>query len=187
MKKAAVATPNIHLKEARELRGWSQKYVAEQLGADRYYLSRWEHGTATPGPFYRQKLCALFDKNAQELGLVPQKLPKSASSMPDSPQESQKPVILPASVTAPGPIHDPMLPSPLSTIAKPIGREEQLQRLRQRLCEGEGVVLVSVNGLPGVGKTTLAVELAHDQAVHAHFRDGVLWAGLDQLPMCLRS
>src|ERR1017187_3449326 len=153
MKKAAVATPNLHLKDARELRGWSQKYVADQLGADRYYLSRWEHGTASPSPFYRQKLCALFNKNAQELGLVPQKLPKRASSMPDSPPASQTPVLLPAALTASGPIHDPMLPSPLPAIAKPIGREEPLQRLRQRLCADEGVVLASVNGLPGVGKT----------------------------------
>ncbi len=182
MKKAAVATPNLHLKEARELRGWSQKYVAEQIGADRYYLSRWEHGTASPSPFYRQKLCALFNKNAQELGLVPQKVSRSALALPDLPQASQTPITLPASVAASSPIHDPMLPSPLPAIAKPIGREEPLNRLRQRFCAGEGVVLASVNGLPGVGKTTIAVELAHDAAVQDHFRDGVLWAGLGPAP-----
>jgi tetratricopeptide (TPR) repeat protein/transcriptional regulator with XRE-family HTH domain len=182
MKKAAVATPNLHLKEARELRGWSQKYVAGQIGADRYYLSRWEHGIASPSPYYRQKLCALFDKNAQELGLVSQKLRQSSASVPDAPQPPQMADILPALVTASGPIHDPMLPSPLPTSAKPIGREEQLQRLRQRFCAGEGIVLASVNGLPGVGKTTLAVELAHDEAVQAHYRDGVLWAGLGPTP-----
>ena len=60
MKKAAVARPNILLREARELRGWTQKYVAQQIGADRYYLSRWEHGTAFPNAHYRQKLGALF-------------------------------------------------------------------------------------------------------------------------------
>ena len=70
MKKAHKGTPNQRLKAERELRGWSQKYVADQLGADHYYLSRWERGTASPSPYYRQKLCVLFDKNAQELGLL---------------------------------------------------------------------------------------------------------------------
>src|SRR6202022_1592103 len=71
MKKTSVAKPNLRLKEERELRGWSQKHVADEIGADRYYLSRWEHGTASPSPYYRQKLCALFEKNARELGLIP--------------------------------------------------------------------------------------------------------------------
>src|SRR5260370_23732265 len=72
MKKTRTGTPNQRLKAERELRGWSQKYVAEQLGADHYYLSRWERGTASPSPYYRQKLCVLFGKNAQELGLLEQ-------------------------------------------------------------------------------------------------------------------
>jgi uncharacterized protein HemY len=40
MKKAVHTTPKQRLKEERELRGWSQKYVAEQIEADHYYLSR---------------------------------------------------------------------------------------------------------------------------------------------------
>src|SRR5260370_16951638 len=71
MRKAAKAIPNQQLKQARELRGWSQKYVADQIGADHYYLSRWEPGTASPSPYYRQKLCTLFGKNPKELGLLP--------------------------------------------------------------------------------------------------------------------
>src|SRR5260221_14246193 len=72
MKKTRTGTPNQRLKAERELRGWSQKYVAEQLGADHYYLNRWERGTASPSPYYRQKLCVLFGKNAQELDLLEQ-------------------------------------------------------------------------------------------------------------------
>src|SRR5215831_19702487 len=71
MKKAKHAVPNQLLKEARDLRGWSQKYVAEQIGADHYYLSRWERGTASPSPYYRSKLCTLFGIDAKALGLVP--------------------------------------------------------------------------------------------------------------------
>ncbi len=70
MKKALKGNPNQQLKAERELRGWSQKYVADQIGADHYYLSRWEHGTSFPSPYYRSKLCLLFGKNAKELGLL---------------------------------------------------------------------------------------------------------------------
>src|ERR1700692_2614443 len=85
MKKAHTGAPNQHLKAERELRGWSQKYVAEQLGADHYYLSRWERGTASPSPYYRQKLCVLFGKNAQELGLLPQESTESAEEAEEQP------------------------------------------------------------------------------------------------------
>jgi transcriptional regulator with XRE-family HTH domain len=70
MKKAARTIPNQRLREERELQGWSQKYVADQIGADHYYISRWEHGITVPSPYYRQKLCELFGKNAKELGLL---------------------------------------------------------------------------------------------------------------------
>ena len=39
-----------------------------------------------------------------------------------------------------------------------------------------------LNGLPGVGKTALALALAHDHEVLGHFQDGVLWAGLGRQP-----
>jgi tetratricopeptide (TPR) repeat protein/transcriptional regulator with XRE-family HTH domain len=171
MKKAAVATPNLRLKEARELRGWSQKYVADEIGADRYYLSRWEHGIAFPSPYYRQKLCALFDKDARELGLIRE---EAAKELPEAG---------PTAVTSINfPLYDPTLPSPLTGFDRLIGRDAILLQLRQRLIASRGAALISIYGLPGVGKTTLAVELAHDEAIRAHFQEGVLWAGLGPSP-----
>ena len=187
MKKTAVAKPNLRLKEERELRGWSQKYVADEIGADRYYLSRWEHGTASPSPYYRQKLCAVFGKDARELGLLPDEAGKEAEqeflrqdSLLD---EREGEEVVPArSNEYPSSIYDPMLPPPLSRAVKLIGRDDVYQHLKQQLCAGNGVVLTAINGLPGVGKTTLAVELAHDEEVSAYFKDGVLWAGLGPAP-----
>jgi tetratricopeptide (TPR) repeat protein/transcriptional regulator with XRE-family HTH domain len=182
MKKTSAAKPNLRLKEERELRGWSQKYVADEIGADRYYLSRWEHGTASPSPYYRQKLCAVFGKNARELGLLTDEARKETA------QESlQKELVSEESIPArstgrPAPIYDPTLPPPLSRAAKLIGRDDVFQQLKQQLCAGNGVILTAVNGLPGVGKTTLAVELAHDEEIMAYFADGVLWAGLGPTP-----
>lgn len=175
MKKAAVATPNLRLKEARELRGWSQKYVADEIGADRYYLSRWEHGIAFPSPYYRQKLCTLFGKDARELGLIRE---ETAKETPEAvpPTESE------AAAAIHFPLDDPTLPSPLSGFNRLIGRDAILRQLRERLIASRGAALTSIYGLPGVGKTTLAVELAHDAAIRAHFQEGVLWAGLGPAP-----
>lgn len=63
-------TPNRRLKQARELRGWSQAKVAAQLGTDATTVSRWERGLFSPTPYFREKLCTLFSKNAAELGLL---------------------------------------------------------------------------------------------------------------------
>src|SRR5258706_13014066 len=119
MRTAAQAIPNVQLKQARELRGWSQKYVAEQIGA--------------------------------------------ASQR----QENVPPVFA-------APVYDPGIP-PLSSGANDlVGRDEALSQLRVRLCSGNNLVLTALNGLPGVGKTTLAIALVHDAQVLAHFHDGIL-------------
>jgi hypothetical protein len=44
---------------------------------------------------------------------------------------------------------------------------------------------IALYGLPGVGKTTLAVTLASDKQVQDHFRDGILWAPLGPQPYIL--
>jgi tetratricopeptide (TPR) repeat protein len=63
-----------------------------------------------------------------------------------------------------------------------VGRSGLLCRLKERLFAGDSVGPIALCGLPGAGKTALAVELAHDQEVLAHFTDGVLWAGLGPNP-----
>lgn len=62
--------PNRRLKQARELRGWSQAKVAEAIGTDATTVSRWERGLFSPTPYFRERLCKLFGKNAEELGLL---------------------------------------------------------------------------------------------------------------------
>src|SRR5260370_36961194 len=74
--------PNHCLRYEREMRGWTQQYVAEQLGADMNIISRWECGERKPGPYYRQKLMALFGKSAVELGLMKAHIPSDLSSIP---------------------------------------------------------------------------------------------------------
>jgi len=58
------------LKHAREVCGWTRSYVAERVESDPRSVARWERGNTFPSPFHRQRLCELFGKNAEELGLI---------------------------------------------------------------------------------------------------------------------
>jgi transcriptional regulator with XRE-family HTH domain len=69
--------PNQRLRCARLQRGWSQQRVADLLNqlpgatrADRELMYRWEAGKRTPSPFYRERLCQVFNMSAEQLGLV---------------------------------------------------------------------------------------------------------------------
>jgi transcriptional regulator with XRE-family HTH domain len=57
VKKAAQATPNHLLCLARKERNWTQKEVADRIGAiHSFNISRWEQGTAFPSAHYIQQL-----------------------------------------------------------------------------------------------------------------------------------
>ena len=72
-------------------------------------------------------------------------------------------------------VNVPRLPAQL------VGRDQWVETMTQRL-RGGNAVSVAVHGLPGVGKSALAVVLAHHPDVLACFSDGVLWAGLGPAP-----
>lgn len=87
--------------------------------------------------------------------------------------------------------------SPLTRTAPPIpglivGRDGDIAQLKQRIYNAQSSqqagalnVLTAIRGWPGIGKTTLAVALAHDSDIAARFPDGVLWASLGQQPNLL--
>lgn len=61
---------NEQLIRQRELRGWSQRKVATEIGTSEKRVSFWECGTATPSPHFQEKLCSLFEKDAESLGFI---------------------------------------------------------------------------------------------------------------------
>ena len=71
----------------------------------------------------------------------------------------------------------PFLPPPKPPYEL-VGRNDLLGDLKQQLLSGGNLALSALNGLPGVGKTALAIALAYDHEVIRHFSDGILWAGL---------
>ena len=156
------------LKVERELRGWSQARVAEAVGTNVRTVIRWEQRQAVPYPYYRELLCELFSKNARDLGLL-------------EPTEASRPTELPAPSRSPDvPLLDPSMPT-ATNVDWLIGREALLAQVKTRLSIKGARALAALYGLPGMGKTTLAVALATDEQFRERF-EGVLWAGLGPEP-----
>ncbi len=164
--------PRLRLTEARNERGLSQQELAERIGTTYVNVSRWERGITKPSPYFRRKLINLFGKTEEELDLLP------ASSADQQEKTRTRPTQQATdSTTVPSTaLYDPAIP--LQPAIGLVGREHDLAQIKQRLTSGGSVALTALNGLPGVGKTALSITLAHDPEIRAHFRDGILWAGL---------
>jgi transcriptional regulator with XRE-family HTH domain len=116
-------TPNRYLKRERQLRGWSQAHLAQQIDVPDYYISRWERGDVFPSPYYQQKLCELFGKTAEELGML------QAKNARDT-QEKQEPITNPVLPTNPSSVSFDTFPlitheSPTTSIPPAASRTEQ--------------------------------------------------------------
>lgn len=214
---------NHRLRHERERRGWSQARVAEQIGTYPQSVGRWERGVAQPYPHFREKLCALFGKDAEALGLIAteedddeqheshqpntQKTSRWQLKTVDQPGDKKRDTErqltdknekhrLPrttAAVVPADPCREPQEQTAILDPAVPLlqveagelsGRQELLRQLKHHLSGKEtwstpaAWKWLVLQGLPGVGKSALAVSLAHDPEVQATFGDGVLWANM---------
>lgn len=155
---------NVRLREERSFRGWSQQELADKVGTTKVNISRWERNITIPGPYFRCKLSEIFGKSAEELGLVSENKPTTLT-----PVAGTQPTLDLA-------FSDPTLPY----LQHFVGREKHLQQLANQLCSGSG--LHAITGIPGAGKTALVIALAHHPQIRHHFRDGILWCGLNRTP-----
>lgn len=177
VKKAANASPNHALKREREQRCWSQLEVADRIGTTAFNVSRWERGVTFPSSYFRQQLCAVFEKSPQELGL----LATMGEDMPEpEQQEDAERATPPPSEMTPPPIKSiwnvPYRRNPFFS-----GREVMLEDLHERFLHAEQREQAqALCGLGGIGKTQTALEYVY------RFRDDyriVLWVRAETHPL----
>lgn len=135
------------IKQEREQRAWTQSEVAERIGSTRINISRWENGITVPSPYYRQRLAELFEKNVQELGLIPEKSEDISDEI---------------SILSDMSRNTPLWNLPHRRNQFFTGREEILNHLytvfHSRQAPG---LILALSGLGGVGKTQVSIEYAH--------------------------
>ncbi|HEY0752365.1 MAG TPA: tetratricopeptide repeat protein [Ktedonobacteraceae bacterium] len=160
------------LVQARLRRGWTRADLAQEMGVAKKTILRWENGTTLPLPLLRIKLGELLQIDPAEIWSVTTAVKEGVGSGQALPLTSSAPAV--------ATLVDPSLP--LLPMHFLIGRDQEMKHLQQRLCLGGSAALTALNGLPGVGKTALAITLAHDPIIRTHFKDGILWAGLGLEP-----
>jgi tetratricopeptide (TPR) repeat protein/DNA-binding XRE family transcriptional regulator len=147
-------SPNQALQQARIERHWTRQQVADQLGITWQTITLWEQGNASPDTSACQRLCNLFGKTAQELGL-PEPKASSATS--------------------------PSWFVPFSCNHFFTGREADLRSLHENFYLPSDQTQARVQvicGAGGIGKTQVALEYA------CRFRDEyatVLWLRTETL------
>ncbi len=175
--------PNAYLKRQRENRGWSQHHLAQQIGTQAFTVGRWERGISHPNAYFRVKLCTLFALDDEALGFVRTDVTRSDTETVSHSnvlyQSIQRRETLQHNYV---PVCDPAIPPLPLQMNELIGRENLLRQLKTHLLAQKSLVISALNGLPGVGKTALANQLAHDSEIQAHFQHGILWAGVSQYP-----
>lgn len=178
---------NHPLRVERELRGWSQAKAAEAIGTSIRTVARWERGEVIPQPFYRERICEIFEKNAQELGMVSPSNVQTPSEIAlqssfSTPAAMISPHIGTNATTSfnldeadtPSAFHDPLLTTKFFV---PVATHELVKRTRltDLLNAGTKHTLTLLSAPAGFGKTTAIAEWLHSSPPLS-----AAWVSLDE-------
>jgi predicted ATPase/transcriptional regulator with XRE-family HTH domain len=151
----------IWLKQRRRALDLRQEDLAERIGCSASTIRKFELGERRPSRQIAELLVA-------SLGVSPEERPAFISFA-----RGQGSVPEPgSSVAAPVAAHATNLPISLTSL---IGREREIEAIH-RLIVPAKVRLLTLTGPPGIGKSSLSLQVAHD--VLDSFGDGVYFAGL---------
>jgi tetratricopeptide (TPR) repeat protein/transcriptional regulator with XRE-family HTH domain len=176
-----MAAKRQRLAQRRKAAGLSQEALAGVLEVERSTVVRWESGETEPLPWIRPKLARALRVSAEQLdGLLkiePQPEPTAAREGVPWPEARFAPPLAAAGGEG-GPLPVCQLPPAAADFT---GREPQIARLTDMLSRDRenrvGVPVAVIAGLPGAGKTALALHVAHK--LRLTFPDGQLWVPLD--------
>jgi DNA-binding XRE family transcriptional regulator len=169
------------LVQRRRVMGFSQEALASTLQVERSTVVRWESGDTQPRPWLRPRLAKALRVSLDELNEL------LAGPDPEITVPDQADQLVPGDPAA-----APLLTPGLALEASPVcqlptavadftGRDRQLTQLTDMLSRDRdariGMPVAVIAGLPGAGKTTLALQVAH--TVRTAFRDGQIWVTLE--------
>jgi transcriptional regulator with XRE-family HTH domain len=190
-----MAVKRQRLAQRRKAVGLSQEALADVLGVERSTVVRWEAGETEPLPWIRPKLAGALRVSVDQLGELLGRTGPAALRQP-----AAEPTIEPGPGLEPAkqerapwqgvPVESPSLAAGRGevlpvyqlppTVADFTGREQQIAQLTDMFSHDAArveVPIAVIAGLPGAGKTALALHVAHK--VRAAFPDGQLWVPLD--------
>jgi tetratricopeptide (TPR) repeat protein/DNA-binding XRE family transcriptional regulator len=175
-----MAAKRSRLVQRRKVAGLSQEALASTLCVERSTVVRWERGETERQPWLRPRLAGAPQVSLDELNEL--------LARPRQAQARDGVVIWPGDRAAPVPwmAAHPAREAPAvcqlpPSVADFTGRDPQINQLTAMLAGRDGkrvgVPIAVIAGLPGAGKTALALEVAH--RVRDVFPDGQLWVPLD--------
>jgi tetratricopeptide (TPR) repeat protein/transcriptional regulator with XRE-family HTH domain len=174
-----MAAKRPRLVQRRRVVGFSQQALARTLSIERSSVVRWESGETEPQPWVRPKLAEALQVSLDELNdLLAHEDGGDAGAEEAAGPGGDQDGALPSA--GGGDKAAPVCQLPPS-VADFTGREQQVAMLGDLLTSHDedrvGVPIAVIAGLPGSGKTALALQVAH--LVRPAFPDGQLWLPLE--------
>jgi transcriptional regulator with XRE-family HTH domain/tetratricopeptide (TPR) repeat protein len=164
------------LAQRRRAVGLSQESLASRLDVERSTVVRWETGETEPLAWIRPKLARALRVSVDQLDELLETEPRLTSAH----ERSAPPEAAPSPPTGSTREASPVCQLP-PAVTDFTGREPQITELVELLGghDGDrvGVPVAVISGLPGAGKTTLALQVAHK--ARSAFPDGQLWVHLE--------
>jgi transcriptional regulator with XRE-family HTH domain len=181
-------TPGERLRYERLRHNLTQDRLAEMVGTTTISVSRWESDVHLPDIKYRRRLCKIFGKKPQDLGFVNDI--DTGRDEAGGDKNKEKPVLLsketgrvaasalsgahtPASIVDGQRLQNWYAQVTADHYFALPQRELELQRLQAELQNPHGAPVVVIDGLGGLGKTAIAVELARRLLTQQSFEDVV--------------
>ncbi len=157
--------------------GWSERQLAARADIPRGTIRNWCKGVVARPREWQQLVRAasalrLNTEQANELLQVTGHVPLSELQILAH-EEVDKQLLLPWLEESSAAVPFQVIPD----LPYFVGREAEIAALKRQLVQETQANLCVINGMAGVGKTSLVAHLAYE--VRDHFSDGVLWVRVD--------